>query len=304
MVNLPGAKEKYGDILQETFRELREYTRDNVISVSKVTEEHPLRELLLPRDSTTRLCFFSLPLELLPLYRDRVFPVVEEMGFVPVTADDVVAPGDNINAKLDALIDRASVMIIELTSQWTRAEYYMAVARLKGTEADMLRRRRLKVIVIVTENQELPAAGDFIVIRRPNLIAEDPDNFVGALAGQLREIASEIGVGQQEEPRRLYEAKEYRAAVISSMTLLESTLQQRLGKDLWTGVAVRRLASLGRLVDQAVEKQLIKPESKELVQYWIRLRNEAVHTSKPIAKNEARSVVEGVFDVLTSMRNN
>jgi hypothetical protein len=52
------------------------------------------------------LCFFSLTLELLPFYRDRVFPAVEDAGFVPVTADDVVSPGDNISAKLDALIDR------------------------------------------------------------------------------------------------------------------------------------------------------------------------------------------------------
>ena len=97
--------------------------RENVISVSKVTEEQPLRELLLPRNATTRLCFFSLPLELLPFYRERVFPVVEEAGFVPVTADDVVTPGDNISAKIDSLIDRASVMVVELTSSWTMAEY-------------------------------------------------------------------------------------------------------------------------------------------------------------------------------------
>ena len=98
--------------------------------MSTVTEERPL-ELLLPRDSATRLCFFSLPLELLPFYRERVFPVVEEAGFVPITADDVVSPGDNVSAKLDALIDRAAVMVTEVSSSWTLAEYRMAVARIK-----------------------------------------------------------------------------------------------------------------------------------------------------------------------------
>ena len=95
--------------------------RDRVITVSKVTEEAPLRELLLPRDATTRLCFFSLPLELLPFYRERVFPVVEEAGFVPVTADDVVTPGDTVSAKLDTLIDWAFVMVAEPTSSLTMA---------------------------------------------------------------------------------------------------------------------------------------------------------------------------------------
>src|SRR5580692_12010639 len=70
VINLPGSREKYGEVLAGAFKELREYMRDNVISVSKVTEEQPLRELLLPRDSTTRLCFFSLPLELLSFYRE------------------------------------------------------------------------------------------------------------------------------------------------------------------------------------------------------------------------------------------
>ncbi|MBV5337570.1 MAG: SIR2 family protein, partial [Deltaproteobacteria bacterium] len=154
VISLPGQKDKYGSILEEAFRELKDYMRENVISVSNVTDEQPLRELLLPRDATTRLCFFSLPLDLVPLYRDRIFPLIREMGLVPITADDVIAPGDSISAKLDALIDRASVMVVELTSEWTRAEYAMAVARLKGADRN-LHRRRLHVIAVIPENEQI-----------------------------------------------------------------------------------------------------------------------------------------------------
>jgi hypothetical protein len=154
VINLPGTREKYGDVLAGAFRELREHIRGTVISVSKVTEEQPLRELLLPRDSTTRLCFFSLPLDLLPFYPERVFPIAEEAGLVPVTADDVVLPGDNISAKIDVLIDRASVMVVELTSSWTVAEYRMAIARLKGLRSTLpLRdRRRLSWILPLVDD--------------------------------------------------------------------------------------------------------------------------------------------------------
>ena len=100
VINLPGSRDDYGAVLAATFKELRGYMRENVLAVSKVTEEQPLRELLLPRDTATRLCFFSVPLELLPFYRERVFPAVEEAGFVPVTADEVISPGDNISAKI------------------------------------------------------------------------------------------------------------------------------------------------------------------------------------------------------------
>jgi hypothetical protein len=46
-------------------------------------------------DAATRLCFFSLPLELLPFYRERVFPAVQDAGFVPVKADERECPDRN-----------------------------------------------------------------------------------------------------------------------------------------------------------------------------------------------------------------
>jgi len=63
VINLPGSNSDYGEVLSQTFAQLREYFMDNVISVSSVTEEEPLRELSLPRDTVTRLCLFVLPLE-------------------------------------------------------------------------------------------------------------------------------------------------------------------------------------------------------------------------------------------------
>jgi hypothetical protein len=297
VINLPGSREKYGEVLAGAFKELREYIRDNVISVSKVTEEQPLRELLLPRDSASRLCFLSLPLDLLPFYRERVFPVVEEAGFVPVTADDVVTPGDNVSAKLDALIDRASAMIVDLTSPWTTAEYRMAIARLKGAEAETANRRPLRLIVVVTDSEQLPpSAHDFPVITRRNKISDEPEAFVTELGNQMRTIAVEIGVGSLAEPTRLFEAKEYRAAVISAMTLLEAKLRERLNKIPWP--QTRRPLSLRSLVDQAAEQQVISQQLRPRIDSWMRTRNEVVHSSMPITKAQAQEIVEGVMELI------
>ncbi len=305
VINLPGSRDRYGEVLRDTFKELREYLRDTVISVSRVTEEQPLRELLLPRDSTTRLCFFSLPLELLPVYRDRVFPAVEELGLVPVTADDVIAPGDSINAKLDALIDRAAVMVVDLSSQWTRAEYDMAVARIKETSLVPVNRKPLHLIIIITEHEQLPAsARSFATIVRPSFIGEYSDSFVDELVSLLREIMPEVGMKQQEqEPNRLYAAKEYRAAVISAMTLLESTLRRYLDKPMTSPFEHRRPMTIGRLTDHATSAQLITPSDNKLIRSWMQTRNEAVHTSRPVRSHEARAVVEGVLKIVHSIRD-
>src|SRR6185437_15735550 len=257
VINLPGNRDHYGEILAAAFIELRNYIRENLIGVSKVTEEGPLRELLLPRDAASRLCFFSLPLDLLPFYRERVFPVVEEAGFVPVTADDVVTPGESISAKLDSLIDRASVMIIELSTSWTRAEFRMALARLKAVEANSARRKRLQLIIVTTHLEQIPlAAHEFLIIPRPDEIADSADEFVLQLGQHLQAVAAEIGIEGVGEPKRLFEAKEYRAAVISAVSLLEARLRAQLHKRQWTDV--QRPMSLHSLVKLAVLQGLVR----------------------------------------------
>jgi SIR2-like domain len=297
VINLPGSRDKYGEVLAATFKELREYIRDNVISVSKVTEEKPLRELLLPRDAATRLCFFSLPLELLPFYRERVFPVVEEAGFVPVTADDVISPGDNISAKLDALIDRAAVMVTEVGSSWTLAEYRMAVSRIKGADTDSAQSKPLRLIVVVTESdQSPPSAQGFPILRRPNTITDDPEGFIADLAGLLRGIATETGVERQAEPQRLFEAKEYRAAVISALTLLEARLRERLNKLQWP--QTQRPLSMRSLADLAVEQDVIPQASRIRLNEWMQLRNVVVHSAMPVTKAQAREIVDGVMELI------
>lgn len=300
VINLPGNHNRYGEILAATFIGLREYIRDNVIRVSKVTEEQPLRELLLPRDATTRLCFFSVPLELLPFYRERVFPVVEEAGFVPMTAGDVVSPGDNISAKLDALIDRAAVMIVELASSWTMAEFRMAIARLRESQTAKAQRKPLQLILVVANYEQVPASAQgWPVLQRPNVVTDDPTGFLEDLRGTLTQTALDLGVEKQTEPQRLFDAKEYRAAVISAMTLLESKLRERLNKSPWP--EARRPLALRSLLDLAVEQQLIRSATRPEIDRWMRVRNEVVHSSIDISRNQAQQIVQGVLAVIQQL---
>ena len=116
------------------------------------------------------------------------------------------------------------------------------------------------------------------------------------MGNRLRAIAAELGVGRVAEPKRLFEAKEYRAAVISAMTLLEATLRERLNKSPWPDV--QRPLSLRSLIERAVQQQIIQPESISRINSWMRLRNEVVHSSMPIGKAEAREIVDGVLAIL------
>lgn len=310
VINLPGTKDKYGQIFSSMFKELHEYVRDNVISVSQVTEEEPLRELLLPRDATTRLCLFSIPVGLLSLYRSRIFPTVTEIGFVPVTADDVISPGDNINAKIDALIERASVMVVELSSEWTRAEYDIAVARTKRDQTKNSNRQNLRIIIVATE-QELPAsASSYHVIRRPDLLSDLADQFLEDLANTLRIAAEEIGIDRGQEPLRLFHAREYRAAVISAMTMLEANLRRWFENSASDTVSSMDEVSihtvrpflLRDLINLAVQSKYITLVESKKLREWMKVRNEAVHTAQLVNGKVAREIVDGCLLIVERLR--
>lgn len=300
VINLPGPKSRYGSILAEAFTELREHIRDNVISISKVTEEEPLQELSLPRDAANRLCFFSIPIEMLSLYRSRVFPVVEEIGFVPVTADDVITPGKNISAKIDALIDRSSVMVVEMTSPWTRAEYDIAIARNRSASANG-ERGPLPIIVVASEKSQIPSSTQiYQAVQRNGVSDEAFESFINVLSQHLAAIAGETKQSRDREAQRLLAAREYPAAVISAITQLEARLQQHLASyELSPSVSsFRRMMPLRSLIEAALRANLINDLEYKQAREWVSIRNMVIHEAGPVNSRTAKEIVEGVMKII------
>ncbi|MEI9425146.1 SIR2 family protein [Mesorhizobium sp. Cs1299R1N1] len=295
VINLPGTRDRYGQVLAEAFAELREYRRENAGPTLKPTEEKPLEQLLLPRDALSRLCLFATPLDVLPFYRQYIFPLAEAAGFVPVTPADVVNLGESISAKIDTLIDRAAVMVVDATTRSTEAELGLALGRAREVSTRP-NRRSLRVIPVLTDGARIPTdISGIIYIRRPVVLSEDGE-FVRALGLEFARLAQEMGNVQNLEPRRLFDAKEYRAAVIAAMSLLEAELRQRLDKEPWE--KVEKPASMRQLVGRATQANLIQNVADQEISNWIKLRNAAVHSALPLGRNEAKAVVEGVERIL------
>jgi hypothetical protein len=293
VVNLPGARDRYGDILAEAFGELREYRREHAGPTLKPTEEKPLEQFLLPRDAMSRLCLFATPLDVLPFYRENIFPLAEAVGFVPVTAADVINLGDSVSAKIDTLIDRAAVMVVDATSPHTQFELGLAASRAQETSTRP-NRQPLWLIPVITQFTQLSGTSmGTLAVRRPDVLSEDSP-FVIELANIFQNLANKMGLAQNQEPRRLFEAKEYRAAVIAAMTLLEATLRQRLIKP---DREAQRLMSMRQLLIRALEENILQVSYEEVLG-WTKLRNDAVHTARAVSRNEAKLIVEGVERIL------
>jgi len=297
LINLPKKKrEQYGEVLAAAFDELAAHWRDNVLGVSTVTEEAPLRELKLPKDSSSRLVFFAVPLHRLPVYRERVFPAVTDIGLVPVTADDVVSPGDSISAKIDALMDRAAAIVVEVGSTWTSAELRLAVSRAR--EPNLVDGRTPRIIVVGNINAPQTAANlNRQFITRIDLNTENDEGIL-QLVEELRIVVPPEALANRE-PARLLEKGEYRAAVISATGLLEATLRKRLEKPAWNHVS--RPMSMRQLVDAADFQNLNHEVDSTRIAEWIRVRNEAVHTNLAVSKETAQSIVEGVFEIIDQL---
>lgn len=156
-------------------------------------------------------------------------------------------------------------------------------------------RQPLRLISVVTQRAQVPVSGkELLILTRPQALSEDSE-FVQQLGRVFQTLSDEMGLAQNQEPRRLFEAREYRAAVIAAMTLLEATLRQRLSKQSWENL--QRPTSLRQLLDRAAHARVVVEPREEILR-WIRLRNDAVHTAKPVSKNEAEAVVEGVERIL------
>lgn len=185
-------------------------------------------------------------------------------------------------------------MVVDASSANTQFELSLAVSRAQevSTRAN---RQPLRIIPIVTElNQLHGPSREFLAIRRPLELSIN-DEFVWQLGHAFERLAMEMGLAQQQEPRRLLDAKEYRAAVISAMTLLETTLRQRLNKP--AREALNRPMSIRQLVLRALEDGMPQ-EDYDLVLGWSKLRNDAVHTGRPVSRHDAKAIVEGVERII------
>lgn len=292
VINLPGSRAKYSQVLAAAFNELREHMQTHLIGASHITEEEPLTEFSLPQEAMTRLCFFAVPLGLQPQYRDQVFPLAERAGLVPVTAADVIAPGENYTAKIDAIMRRSVAAVVDVTTQNTILELGM----LMGMS------RPLQTLVVVEEGAILPSdlSNKIVAQRAKGPIADQPA-LLRSFEEWFRGVAADIEPQLAEEPLRLLSVREYRAAVISAITHLESLLRTGLEKE---EKLPGRAYSLGPLAEFAAIRKLLTATEYQRIRDWMRIRNMAVHSQENVGRAKATEIVHGVLAIGRKLRPN
>jgi hypothetical protein len=291
VINIPGKGADYSVILKDIFDELKEYWSDKLIETSTSTEDESMAELALPKRDVNRLCFFAVPSRLSAYYKSFVFPIAEKHGFAPVIAMDVISPGDNVAAKVSALIDRSEIVVVDTSSPNTEMELHLVLAR-----------KHARVLAIAEETSKLSAyMTGMRTLIRPKGQASEKDGFLRLIDIWFSEQAENLSTELHQEPERLLEKKEYRAAVISAMTLLESKLRKTVDIQETAISATYRVPSLNRLVEKATQAKLLMENEGHMIKEWSMIRNRAVHSAEQVTAKDARTIVKSVMGIINRL---
>lgn len=294
VINIPSNNKKaYGQILEEVFIELKEFWSKELPNFQTSTEENSKIQLSLNTEDYSRICFFSIPLRYISYYKKYIFPIVINYNFVPITVDEFVQLNDNILATVSSLIDKASIIVIDISANSTRTELGMI---LNSKRADH------NVLIINDDFTNIPfdIRDRLILIREENFI-EEVDNFVYAFEKYFSSLANNVQDKITSEARRLFEKHEYAAAVISAVTLFEDVLRNKLDKDIEQRT---NLYSLSKMLDLAMRKQLIDQNQAGELKEWIMIRNRFVHSSdRHITRHLAKRIIDRIEEVVNHIRN-
>ena len=230
-----------------------------------------------------------------------------------MTADEVVSPGENIVAKIEALISRAFLVVVDASSEFTLAEARMSLGRNGPGRLCVIIEEGASIPVeiqrpeILHESDLASEEGVLIpierqrvkILRRPDLVSVEVRRFLSDLEAWLREAADELKPRLSGETQRLLRAREYRAAVISAITNFETALRKRLDVPLGGG---RRFISLRALLDTADSNGLLGESGVYQVSEWLKIRNDVVHSHALVSEKTAQRIVKGVEEIMDILR--
>lgn len=151
------------------------------------------------------------------------------------------------------------------------------------------------MIIILEEDSEIPIdIQAFRLVYRPDITSVEISPFLDNMAEWLTVAAHELEPSFSNEPRRLLQAKEYRASVTAAITYLEASLRERL--DLPRSVKGRPF-SVREMLNIAREQEMLGKYEVQQILEWLRVRNTVVHTNAAVDAKTARKIVQGVSEI-------
>lgn len=293
VINLESKKKKYSEVLSTLFAELLEYWDKQSGEKLETSKEDVAEIIKYNIIDSVKMCFFSVPYSKLSLYKKYVFPIARKYGLIPTAADDFFLPGDNISAKISAIIQKASFAIIDMS------DGNMSV----NMEAGIILEKNIPCVIVLSNRDLIPIEmtvnyminGDFDT---------GLDELLSAIEDRISYISKELKKGTDDsyhEPQRLFDLKEYNAAVISSIRLLEITLSEYRLRTEENEKIPNAPVSLAYLINYYCKRS--KNYSYTEIQNWITIRNRVIHSNYSVTRSQCKKIVVDVYRVIDQIKN-
>lgn len=275
VINIRGNKSNYTEILADFFTEIKELINEKIPEHIIFTSEKATEELKMPSEDN-KLCFISAPDQRISFLKELLYPILKDNGISPVSLDEVIMPGDLLTRKIDTLISKASMAIVDLSGNNANVMWELGNAMNKG--------KRVILIVDSEQAEKLPSnlMGKFYLSYS---FTGDNTVFIESLNKYVKELYSEKdSTNCKDEHHRLLEKNEYAAAVISAFRLLETTLSNKYSDYSKSSSSLNLLNVLNS--NNKKNSELIFK-----VKGYRKVRNTIVHANINISKKEATDII-------------
>jgi len=124
---------------------------------------------------------------------------------------------------------------------------------------------------------------------------KNPDSFQQAFRQWIFEFRDEALASRRTEAERLLEQNDPDGALISAVALLETELNQRLGKPKSTKLPRQNHTAL---ISKAVEEGILRGSDYGKLANAVRARNDFVHRQVSVHRSEAADYVKTILEVV------
>lgn len=284
VINLPGKKEHYPDILKDFFIEIKELITQNSTQLFQTTDNKLKEELILP-DEINRLCYIAAPHQKMAQLKENIFPLLSNYSITPITLDEILYPSDNWLVKSELLIQKTNLALVDLTHNNPNVMW----------ELTTLLKNDKYLILIAKENSIIN-----IQIKEQPIIyykTIDDEDFLIKLQKCINEYLKNYPFDGIEESTRLFNKKEYNAAAISAFRYLEESIRRF---DIKLESHPQHY-SFSMMLQTLYKQKIIQNTSLEEIREYIFLRNKLVHTDITINKSLASNVITFVQNIINEI---
>jgi hypothetical protein len=294
--------EALGKVFAELHRRWLELAPEHMV----ITDERLLTELAIPAQRPTRICYFSLPGELISFYRDSVFPLADQAGLVPATGDETLGAAGSAQAMIGILLERAWAVVADVSTGDRRVRRELRAAR-------RMRPTRVQEITQLPSTKQAPSSTE--TIDRPPLLGSRPPNVVvppgpSNWLVQLRSWLDSQGASATEAvhgaARNLAHEGNHRHALIAAVSALESRLQSVLKQAPDTGAAPvvppTSGSHLTMLLERARERGILSAPDVVQLQAAQDARTALAHRPDTISDLQAKPLADFTLALLDRLK--